>query len=116
MSHSKSICSANSRDLWRSVMLAAPRGAACRARGFLGRKLARKMSHFDGGEPGFVTLVPAFEARAVDGLFQRVAGQHAEGHRNARIELRQLNSARRFRGHVIVMRSLATQNASDADD
>ena len=61
-------------------------------------------------------MLPLFQARAIDGLFERVAGEHAEDHRHARIELRELDAARRFRRHVIVVRGLAAQHAADAND
>ena len=66
--------------------------------------------------PGLVAFVAGFQAGAVDGLFERVAGQDAESHRHAGIELRELNAARGFRCDVIVVGGLATQDAADADD
>src|SRR5713226_3471250 len=72
MSHWNSICIANSRDFVRSDTLLAPRlssGGRLRRRS---AKLARKLSHFDGREPRFESLVPALEPGAFDGLLQRV--------------------------------------------
>src|SRR5579863_8945708 len=122
MSHSNSIWRANSRDLCRSVMLTAFSAAGI-ATGVLRRlarqfasQLTRQLRHLDSGEPRFESLVAAFEPRAINGLFERVAGEHAKRHGHARIELRELNAARCFRGNVIVMRGLAAQDASDTDD
>src|SRR5215475_12182630 len=115
ISHWKSICIAYSRDLERSLTLLAPR--------FPGRwpgrhglfELAGQLSHFNGGQPGFKSLVAAFQAGSVDRLFQRIAGKHAENHGHAGIHLRQLQAARCFRTNVVVVRGFAAQYAADCD-
>ena len=66
--------------------------------------------------PSLVALIAAFEPGAVDRLFERVACENAEHHRNARIKLRDLDSAGGFGADVIVVSSLAAQHASDADN
>src|SRR5258708_28993008 len=66
------------------------------------------MSHFDGSEPRFESLVPALEPGAVDGLLQRVAGQHAKQDWQAAVHLRQLQSAcslRRSEEHTSELQS-----------
>ena len=95
--------------------LAAPRLAAAGCAARLLRKLARELRHFDRGEPRFVAFIAALQSRAVDGLLERVAGEHAKNHRHAGIELRELNAARRFRRDVIEVRGFAAQDAADAD-
>src|SRR5713101_5894470 len=115
MSHWKSICMANSRALVRSDTLLAPRLSGGSRLGIGGAKLARQMSHFDGGEPRFESLVPALEPSAIDGLLQRVASQHTEHDRQAAIHLRELQSPCSLRAHIIVMCRLAAKHTSDGD-
>ena len=74
------------------------------------------MRHLDCAHSGVVALVAGFQARAVDGLFERVASENAERHRDAGVELRDLNSASGFRANIVVVRSFAAQDAADADD
>ena len=74
------------------------------------------MGHFDRGKPGVEAFVATFQAGTIDGLLERVAGEHTKNHWHAGIKLRELDAARGFRANVIVMRSLAAQNAADADD
>src|SRR5271170_8172397 len=122
MSHSKSICSANSRDLRRSVMLTAPPatrrafGLAARRSGGLASNLAYQLPHFHSRETRLVTFIAGFQAGTVNRLLQRVTGEHAKNQRHAGIELRELNSARGFRHHHVVVRCFAAQNATDAND
>ena len=73
------------------------------------------MSHFDGGEPRFESFVPALESGAVDGLLQRVAGQHTEYNWQAAVHLRELQSARGLRTNIIIVRRLAAEHAADGD-
>src|SRR5438105_4315698 len=113
MSHWNSICIANSRDFVRRDTLLAPRlssGGRLRMRS---TKLARQLRHFDGGEPRFESLVPALESGAVDGLLQRVAGQHAENNRQAAVHLRELQSPRRFRTNIIVVHGFSAKHTAD---
>src|SRR5260370_24165740 len=79
ISHWKSICMANSRDLLRRDMLLVPRlsggGSFCRGGGrFSARQLSRGVGHFDAGQARFKTLVAALEAGADDALFVALAG------------------------------------------
>ena len=51
-------------------------------------------------------LVAPSPAGAGEGLLPRLAGEHAEGDGDARLERRQLEAARRLRGDVLEMRGL----------
>src|SRR5215467_1473142 len=118
MSHWKSICIANSRDFVRRDTLLAPPWArrSSRRRLRFGRtQLARKLRHFHCRQPRFKSFVPALEPRAIDGLLQRVAGQHAENNGQPGIDLRELQAARGFGTNIIVMRSFAAQNAANGN-
>src|SRR5216683_7318863 len=115
ISHWKSICMTNSRDFVRRDTLLASRLTGGARLSGSGAQLSRQLGHFDGRQSRFKSLVPALEPGAIDGLFQRVAGQHAKYNWQAAIHLRELQSARRFRTHVIIMRCLATQNTPDSD-
>src|SRR5258705_13841370 len=100
---------ANSRYLVRREgMLFAPsflRRKSFRSSGgrFSSDELARKLGHLDGGQTGFKAFVAAFEAGAINGLFESVAGQHAEKDGEAGIHLRELQTASGFGANVIVM-------------
>src|SRR5882762_5338005 len=113
---------ANSRDLVRREgMLFTSRFLRRKsfARGdrqFSGDKLARKLSHLDGGEASFKTFVAAFESGAVDGLLERVAGQHTENDGEASVHLRELQTASGFGANIIVMSGFAAQDAADGDE
>src|SRR6267378_861061 len=85
-------------------------------RRFSGDELARKLGHLDGGEASFKTFVAAFESGAVDGLFERIAGEHTENDGEASVHLRQLQTARGLRANVIVMSGFAPQDAADGDE
>ena len=74
------------------------------------------MGHLNRGKPGVEAFVATFQAGTIDGLLERVAGEHTKNHWHAGIKLRELDAAGGFRANVIVMRSLAAQNAADADD
>src|SRR5271156_5224581 len=122
ISHSKSICSANSRDLRRSVMLTAPPAtrstfrATPRCRTGLAGNLAHQLRHLHRRKARLVTFITRLEPSAIDRLLQRVAGQDAENQWHAGIELRQLNTPRCFRHHNVVVRSLTAQNATNTND
>src|SRR5215207_11778326 len=60
-------------------------------------------------------LVAPSPAGAGKRLLPRLAGQHAEGDRNARLERRQLEAARGLRGDVLEMRRLAANHAAEGD-
>jgi hypothetical protein len=51
-----------------------------------GSDLAQQVGHFNGGEGGVEALVPAFGARAFDGLLQGVGGEHSEDDGLSRLE------------------------------
>src|SRR5580658_1681978 len=106
---------ANSRDFVRSDTLLVPwlstaRRFRCRAAQF-----ARQTRHLNRAKPSLKSLVAALQPRAVDGLLQSVASQHAKHDRYARIHLRKLQPARRLRANIIVMRSFPANHASDRD-
>src|SRR6266403_3713489 len=113
---------ANSRDLVRREdMLFAPsflRRKGFRSSGgrFSSDELARKLSHLDGGETSFKTFVAAFESSAVDGLLERVAGEHAENYRKASVHLRELQTAGGFGANIIVMSCFTAQDAANGDE
>src|SRR5436305_12088902 len=83
---------------------------------FCGDKLARKLSHLDGGETGFKSFVAAFKSGSVDGLFERVAGQHTKNDGQAGIHLRKLQSSSGFGANVVVMGGFTAQDAADGND
>src|SRR5712672_2474886 len=113
---------ANSRDLVRREgMLFTSRFLRRESFGsgggrFPGDELARKLGHLDGGQTGFKTFVAAFEAGAVDGLFESVTGQHAENDGQASVHLRELQTAGGFRANIIVVCGFAAQDAADGDE
>src|SRR5712672_1106029 len=113
---------ANSRDLVRREgMLFTSRFLRRESFGsgggrFPGDELARKLGHLDGGEASFKTFVAAFESSAVDGLLERVAGEHAENYWKAGVHLRELQTASGFGANVIVMRGFAAQDAANGDE
>src|SRR5262245_60845132 len=96
ISHWKSICIAYSRDFDRSLTLLAPRFRGRGLQRSCGFQFAEQLRHFNGCLACFEALIAAFEAGAVDGLFERVASQYAENHRDACIHLGELQTARRF--------------------
>src|SRR5712671_3654390 len=113
---------ANSRDLVRREgMLFTSRFLRRESFGssggrFSGDELARKLGHLNGGEASFKTFVAAFESGAVDGLLERVAGQHTENDGEASVHLRELQTAGGFRANIIVMSGFAAQDAADGDE
>src|SRR6266403_4714638 len=113
---------ANSRDLVRREgMLFTSRFLRRESFGsgggqFSGDELARKLGHLDGGEASFKTFVAAFESGAVDGLFERIAGEHTENDGEASVHLRELQTAGSFGANVIVVCSFTAQGAADGDE
>src|SRR6266481_264019 len=105
----------NSRDFVRRLTLFSPPFArgGCWFRGTV--QLARQPRHFDCAQPGFKSFVAALQSRAVNGLLQRVAGEHAEHQRDSRIHLSKLQATRSLRTYVIVMSGFAPQYATDRD-
>ena len=79
-------------------------------------ELTRQIGHLDGGEAGIETFVAAFQAGAIDGLLERVAGENAKDHGHARIELGELHAARDFVANIFEVRGFAANHAADADD
>src|SRR5437016_8890308 len=116
MSHWNSICIANSRDFVRRDTLLAPWLSGAIRHRRRAAEPARQLSHFDGREPRFESLVPALEPGAVDGLLQRFASQHAKHDWQAAVHLRELQSSRRFRANIIIVRRFAAKHASDSDE
>src|SRR5208337_4060119 len=114
ISHWKSICMANSRDLVRRDTLGSPAFARVhRLRG--ATELPRKLRHLNGPEPRLKAFVAAFQARAIDGLLERFASQHAKHDGNPGVHLRELQTPRRFGADIIVMRGFAADNAPDGN-
>jgi hypothetical protein len=54
------------------------------------------VSHLDSSESGLISLISAFQTSTINGLFQRVAGQHAENQWHSGIKLSKLNAASSF--------------------
>src|SRR5215469_5736108 len=105
---------ANSRDLVRSdTLLTAPRAARSGFRGFA--ELSRKLPHLEGAKTRFETFVAPLQARAVNRLFERVAGQHTKHDRHPRIHLRELQATRSLRANVIIMRRFPPEDAPNGD-
>jgi hypothetical protein len=52
--------------------------------------------HLDSSKSGLIALISAFQTSAIDGLFERVAGQHAENQGHSGIKLSELNAASSF--------------------
>src|ERR1700682_5769305 len=109
---------ANSRPLVRrDTLLAPPRLSGCSGCfGDSAAKLSRELSHFDGREAGLETFVAALQARAIDGLFERVAGQNTKDDGHAGVHLGELQASCGFRADVIVMRGLTAKHAADGDE
>src|SRR6516165_8459327 len=105
---------ANSRDLVRSDTLFPPPLAA---RSGFSRfaQFSRKLTHLERTETRFETFVAAFQACAVDGLFERIAGQHTKHDWYARIHLRELQAARSLRANVIIVRRFPAKDAPNGD-
>src|SRR5208337_4275279 len=103
---------ANSRDLVRRDTSASPSFARfhrpCRA-----TDLSRKLRHLNGPEPRLKAFVPTLQARAIDGLLERVARQHTKHDGNSGVHLRELQTSCCFRADIIVMRGFAADNAPD---
>ena len=72
--------------------------------------------HLDRCNGGLESLVARLHAGAVQRLFQRLAGQHAEAVRHARLLLRLADAARNLRVDRLVVRRLAAQQAAQRDD
>src|SRR5215469_11373221 len=105
---------ANSRDLVRSdTLLTAPRAARSGFRGFA--ELSRKLPHLEGAKTRFETFVAPLQARAVNRLLERVAGQHTKHDRHPRIHLRELQATRSLRANVIIMRRFPPEDAPNGD-
>src|SRR5713226_1909037 len=77
------------------------------------RQLPRKLRHFDSRQPRLKSFVAALEPRAIDGLLQRIARQHAKYDRQPDVHLCQLQPSRRLRTNVIVMCRRAPQHAAN---
>src|SRR6266851_4934998 len=80
---------------------------------FARRQLSRKLRHFNRRQPRLKSFVAALEPRAIDGLLQRVARQHAKYDRQPDVHLCQLQPSRRLRTNVIVMCRRAPQHAAN---
>src|SRR5215471_6070843 len=105
---------ANSRDLVRSdTLLTPPRAGRCGFRGFA--ELSRKLPHLERTKTRFETFVAPLQARAVNRLFERVAGQHTKHDRHPRIHLRELQATRSLRADVIIMRGFPSEDAPNGD-
>src|SRR5437764_11938203 len=75
-----------------------------------------EIRHLRRGQGCFKSLVAHLQAGAIDGLFERVAGEDAESMRHASLLRRLPNAARDLVHDDDVMRGIAAQQASEADD
>jgi len=75
-----------------------------------------QIRHLDRRQRRFKSLVAHLQAGAIDGLFERVAGEDAESMRHASLLRRLPNAARDLVHDDVVMRGIAAQQASEADD
>src|SRR5207248_2100927 len=79
-------------------------------------ELVLQAGHLDGGHRSFESLIAGLQSRAVDGLLQIVAGEHAPGVWNFRLHCRLSYTAGDFLGNVLVIGSLAAQQAAEGND
>src|SRR2546425_12864917 len=75
-----------------------------------------QIRHFYRRQRGLEAFVSHFQPGAVNGLLQRVAGEHTEGVRDAGFLRRLADPARDFICDHIVVCRVAPQQASEADD
>src|SRR5215472_19383615 len=100
---------ANSRALVRSDTLLAPKlSGRLRIRNGCAQ-FTRETRHFYCRKARFEPFVAAFETCAIDGLFERVASEHAEDDGQATVHLSELQTTRSFGTDVIVMRGFSAQ-------
>ena len=72
-------------------------------------QLASERDHLDGRDGGFKALVAGLDAGAVEGLLQRLAGEHAKAVGNARLLLRLADATGDFVVDGLVVGGLAAQ-------
>ena len=75
---------------------------------------AEDVGHLERGARGLGALVALRAAGTGLGLLAVVAGEHAEGDRDARLERGQLEPARGLAGDVVEVRRLAADDAAEA--
>ena len=80
------------------------------------RKLPLDRDHLDGGDGGFEALVSCLQAGAVESLFERLAGEDAEGVGDAGILLRLADATRDLVVDGLVVGGFATQKTAKGDD
>ena len=79
-------------------------------------QLSRELGHFNRAKSCFEALIAALQARAIDGLFESVAGEHAKHYGYSGVELSELQPASSFGTDVIVVSGLAAQDAADGNE
>jgi hypothetical protein len=72
--------------------------------------------HLDGGAGGFEALVSGFEAGAVEGLFEGLAGEDAEGVGDAGVLLRLADAAGDLVVDGFVVGGFAAEETAEGDD
>ena len=72
--------------------------------------------HFDGGSRGFKSLIAGLDTGAIQGLFERLAGEYSEAVRNAGFLLRLPDAARHFVVDGLVVGGLAAQQTTECND
>ena len=75
-----------------------------------------QIRHLDRRQRRFKSLVAHLQSGAIDGLFERVAGENAESMWHASLLCRLPNPACDLVHDNVVVRSVAAQQASEADD
>ena len=82
----------------------------------LGGELAGDGDHLDGGDGRFEALVAGFEAGAIEGLFEGLAGEDTEGVRDAGLLLGLADAAGDFVVDGLVVGGFAAEEAAEGDD
>ncbi len=72
--------------------------------------------HFDGGDGGFEAFVAGFDAGAVEGLLEGLAGEDAEGMGDAGLLLGLADSASYLGVDGLVVGGFAAEEAAEGDD
>ena len=75
-----------------------------------------QICHLNRGQCGFEAFVAHLQSSAINGLFQRVTSEHAEGMGNTSFLRRLSDTARDFIHNDVIVRSVAADKASEADD
>jgi hypothetical protein len=75
-----------------------------------------QVRHLDRRQSRFQSLVTALQAGTIDRLFERIAGENAEGMRNSGFLSRLADATRDFVGDYVIVQRIAAEKATDTDD